>query len=319
MLRVHFTGADLARTRVVPTPDPLWEAVLSLHQLRRQRPDADLVAWQRATRSVLGSLACRPGLDRLFWLVPLRGYFPDFLTPAAGVHGIDEGIDEVLHTPRERVRTDLTRLAGHGGLRGWASALARGSKTELADLATSLRDYHNVAVAPHLAQHTETLTATQERHAKVMERGGVGDLFTGLTPLFRWRWPVLEAPYPLDKDVHLAGRGLLLVPSVFCRRMPVTFADPGLPPVLVYPITTADTEPSPSLTALLGRTRARVLHMLDGHCTTSEIATRLAISAASASEHATVLRNAGLISTTRAAQSVRHTLTPLGEALLHSS
>jgi len=69
---------------------------------------------------------------------------------------------------------------------------------------------------------------------------------SGLTPLFRWRWPVLEAPYPLDKDVHLAGRGLLLVPSYFCRRMPVTFADPGLPPVLVYPITTVDTEPDKS-------------------------------------------------------------------------
>ena len=166
MLRVHFTGADLARTRFVPTPDPLWEAVLSPHQLRQRTPDADLVTWQRATRSVLGSPACRPGLDRLFWLVPL--------------------------------------------------------------------------------QHTATLAANQERHAEAMERGGVGDLFAGLTPLFRWRWPVLEAPYPLDKDVHLAGRGLLLVPSYFCRRMPVTFADPGLPPVLVYPITTVDTEPDKS-------------------------------------------------------------------------
>lgn len=51
----------------------------------------------------------------------------------------------------------------------------------------------------------------------------------------------------------------------------------------------------------------------------AKAANSLAISAASASEYATVLRNAGLVSTRRASRSVQHALTPLGEALLHGS
>jgi DNA-binding transcriptional ArsR family regulator len=59
-----------------------------------------------------------------------------------------------------------------------------------------------------------------------------------------------------------------------------------------------------------------VLRALSTGATTSEIAQRLAISPASASEHATVLRNAGLIASGRERNTVIHALTPLGQTLL---
>ncbi|WP_230860457.1 winged helix-turn-helix domain-containing protein [Actinoplanes aureus] len=73
-----------------------------------------------------------------------------------------------------------------------------------------------------------------------------------------------------------------------------------------------------ALASLIGRTRARVLAEIGaagGH-TTTEIARRLLISPASASEHAYALRAAGLISTERAGVCVEHRITRLGRALL---
>jgi DNA-binding transcriptional ArsR family regulator len=70
------------------------------------------------------------------------------------------------------------------------------------------------------------------------------------------------------------------------------------------------------LAGLLGPTRAAVLAALAGGSTTGEVARRLRISPAGASQHATVLRRAGLILSTRRGNNVLHTLTPLGTALL---
>nr|WP_252980871.1 helix-turn-helix domain-containing protein [Streptomyces chartreusis] len=49
---------------------------------------------------------------------------------------------------------------------------------------------------------------------------------------------------------------------------------------------------------------------------TTALAERAGVSVATASEHATVLRAAGLITTVRDGSRVLHALTPLGEALL---
>ncbi|WP_405922213.1 winged helix-turn-helix domain-containing protein [Streptomyces sp. NBC_00122] len=53
-------------------------------------------------------------------------------------------------------------------------------------------------------------------------------------------------------------------------------------------------------------------------CSTTELARRLNVSVAAASQHATVLRNANLITTSRRGKSVVHTITPLGAELLGS-
>jgi hypothetical protein len=52
VLRVHFTVADLVRTRVSDGADPLWETVLSLHRLRDKSPDPALAAWRRSRHGV---------------------------------------------------------------------------------------------------------------------------------------------------------------------------------------------------------------------------------------------------------------------------
>ncbi|WP_245238468.1 winged helix-turn-helix domain-containing protein [Streptomyces sp. MZ04] len=138
-------------------------------------------------------------------------------------------------------------------------------------------------------------------------------------PMLRWEPSVLSAHYPVDREVHLGGRGLLLVPSYFCRRTPVALLDDRLLPVLVYPAhpTLPHAAPADSrLAPLLGHTRAAVLQTLQEPHTTTELAEHAGVSLSSASEHAAVLRRAGLVASVRERQQVRHILTQLGAELL---
>jgi DNA-binding MarR family transcriptional regulator len=73
---------------------------------------------------------------------------------------------------------------------------------------------------------------------------------------------------------------------------------------------------APDLAGLLGRTRAAVLESMCDPCGTSGLAARLGLSTASASEHVTALRRAGLAQTAHSGRTVRHSLTPLGQSLL---
>jgi DNA-binding transcriptional ArsR family regulator len=93
-------------------------------------------------------------------------------------------------------------------------------------------------------------------------------------------------------------------------------------PVLVYPVDRHLGWDNPaqvrSLANLLGRTRSSVLTTIaeSPHLTTKELASLLGISPAGASQHATVLREAGLISTRREGGAALHTLATAGFALL---
>ncbi|MET9292470.1 winged helix-turn-helix domain-containing protein [Streptomyces sp. NPDC003077] len=317
MLRVHFSGPDLARVRIAARPDVLWETVLSFHRLRDRRSDATLSNWRNETRARLN------GETRVLApLVPTRGYFPDFLTPGEGLLGLGEALEAVRATPAERVHAEVSRLPAVRPLPSWVQALRDGEAAPLGRLSTALRNYYEAAVAPYWPHLRARIEADRAARGRALLDGGADSLLASLPPTMRWRPPVLEVDYPADRDLHLGGRGLLLLPSFFCRGMPVTFQDPDLTPVLVYPVERTPARPatapapSHSLGRLVGRTRSAILQGIGGGCTTSELARRVDVSLASASQHATVLRDAGLLFTLRHGSAVLHTLTPLGAALL---
>ncbi|WP_052229891.1 winged helix-turn-helix domain-containing protein [Streptomyces sp. CT34] len=260
-------------------------------------------------------------------LVPTRGYFPDFLTPAEGLLGMDEALAALRETPAARLREELSRRAPAAGrpLPAWIRDMADGETRALSRLAGILRRYYEAAVAPYWPRVQGRIEADRAARGRALLDGGADRLLASLPPMMRWRPPVLEADYPVERDLHLAGRGLLLLPSYFCRRTPVTFYNPDLTPVLVYPVEhqtprlTPPVPPDRSLGRLVGQTRSAILHGIGVGCTTSELARRVDVSLASASQHATVLRDAGLLSTLRQGNAVLHTLTPLGAALLRGA
>ncbi|MET8910913.1 winged helix-turn-helix domain-containing protein [Micromonospora sp. NPDC004551] len=329
MLKIIFSREDILRTRVAPAADPVWELVLSLHLLQGRTRDPLLTAWRRTVARGLRTDTAE-NYRLLLALNPPRGYFPDFLTPYASKDGLDAGLDAVRSTPVDLLRRDLTLLAEENLLPSSASALARGEPDVLHHLTDSMVRYQSLAVTPYWSRIQAAVEADRARRARAMLDGGAEGLLNSLRPSMRWVDGVLEVlDYPDSRELHLDGRGLLLVPSFFCARTPVALLDASLPPVLVYPVDRlgglmpesgargdADAAQRDALAALLGRTRAAVLEATDEGCTTGEVARRLGISAAAASQHTAVLRNAGLLVSRRDRNMVLHTLTPLGRAVL---
>ncbi|MFY1626755.1 transcriptional regulator [Micromonospora sp. WMMD723] len=324
MLTIHFSREDILRTRVAPAADPVWELVLSLHLLQGRTRDPLMARWRQGVAAGLRRDTAADQFRLLFALNPPRGYFPDFLTPYQSLDGFEAGLDAVRSTPTELLRRDLTLLAGANPLPSSAAALARGEPEVLRHLTESMTQYRSVAIDPYWGRIRAAVEADRAVRARALLDGGAEGLLASLRPGMRWDSGVLQVvDYPNRRELHLDGRGLLLVPSFFCARTPVALLDPALPPVLVYPADRlGGLDPSPgeggreALAALLGRTRAAVLEVSDDGATTGEVARRLHISAAAASQHTAVLRNAGLLVSRRDRNTVLHTLTPLGRAML---
>jgi DNA-binding transcriptional ArsR family regulator len=328
VLRIVFTPEDLIRTRVAPTLDPTWELTGSLQLLQNREGALVFDRWRQAIRRHRSPTGRRGpnaiGAARaLATISPHAEYFPDFLTPAGSTADLDERIDAVQRTPTGRLRTELRMLAASRPLASWLADLAHGAPAAINRLGTAMRVYWQFAIAPYLDQITGSVEAERNRLLTLFLREGLDGLLDNLDPSVRWKGSTLEVDYPCDQHLELGGRGLTLVPSFFCWRMPVSLADPNLPPVLVYPIRQnrlgfADDRQrrGQDLERLLGATRTRVLRLAGDAMGTGELARRAGISPATASHHVSVLRDAGLLRSSRRANVVLHELTPLGSALL---
>jgi DNA-binding transcriptional ArsR family regulator len=319
VLRIHFTPEDIGRVRIAGEPDPMWETIFSVWRLRRPGPELIYGRWRehalRASRR-----------DDLELLLPLvRGaYYPDFLTPAEGAVGLESALEAIRSTPATRLRGELEELVRHAGPKpSWMSRLAQGDAEIVERLAGAVQSQYEGAVAPFWGQARAHIEAERSRRARVLLDQGIEGLLDSFRPMMRWEPPTLEVEAPFDQEIHLGGRGLLLVPSFLSWGTPDTLRDITLPPVLVYPVEHdltlhpgARPADGAAVAALIGRTRTSLLESLGDGRTTSELARRVGVSAASVSQHTAVLREARLIRTSRAGRAVVHTLTPLGEALL---
>jgi len=319
-LLIHFSETDLGKITIAGSPDPLWETLLGLHALQSPEADPAIAAW----RARVDLTAATRGLFRI---APARGYSPDFLTPEESADGLDAGLEAILGTSAPRLRGELARLAGGREIPQWARDLAAGGRSVLRELAGALKAFHRTALAPHWSAIAECVDDDRRARARTLLDSGLGGLLSGLHPLLTWRGSTLELHGPhVSGELVLGGRGLRLVPSFFCHQAPTVLADPALPPVLVYPIAidphrfrpapASSGDPVTALASLLGKTRAQLLVATARGCTTTELGRYAGISAASASYHASILREAGLVETRREGTAVRHTLTELGANLM---
>lgn len=319
-LVIRFSETDLGKITMADAPDPLWEVLLCLHALQAAEVEPVVDTWRTRvdiTATIRG----------LFGIAPSRGYSPDFLTPEQAADGVDAGLEAVLGTPAPRLRAELHRLTGGRDVPYWARALATADPTVLHELAAGLRVCYRSAVAPYWESIVESVRDDRHARARALLDSGLTGLLSTVHPLLTWHGTTLELHGThVHGELILDGRGLRLQPSFFCQAVPTVLADPTLPPVLVYPIT-ADPrrfrlgtrrpdDPAAALAPLLGKTRAALLAATAGGCTTTELSRQAGISAASASYHASILREAGLVETHRDGRAVRHTLTELGASLM---
>jgi DNA-binding transcriptional ArsR family regulator len=327
VLRIIFTSEDLARVRLSAAPDPLWELVLSIHMLRGQPGDLLFTGWRARTGRALGVRRLGASGRLLSDLTPTLGYFPDFLNPAAAIDGLDAGLEAIRSTPIAIIERDLGRMAVPGRSAANVAQLAAGDPRMLERLTITMRAYYEVAISPYQAVIQAAVERDRRIQMQVLSDGGVRGLFAGLRPLMAYSGGELRIAGHSDQVIHLGGRGLTLVPSYFCVRHPVTLFDGDLPPVLIYPATAGfgpleapgGGVPNRQLNVLIGNTRAAVLATVGFGCSTADLARRLRVSAPTASEHAGVLRAAGLIVSHRDGPYMIHQITELGLALLNGA
>lgn len=322
-LRMHFEPADLTRVSVTTRTDELWEVLLAAHLLQTDDGKARFGAWRASARRLLPA-AARP----LLTLAPPRGYSPDFLTAPEAPEGLDAGLDALAALPETRLRTELSLLPAPRRELRWVTELAEGRAADRRRLVNAVRGFHRLLVAPHRRYLDHRLALAREGYVDALLSGGTDRLLTGLHPTVRWNPPVLTLThFSGDRDVRLAGRGLLIIPSFFCWRTPTVLRDPTLRPVLVCPMTGAGpAHPAPvmggrheggsSIADLIGGTRATILQAAAEGCHTTEVARRLRKSPATVSAHLRVLRDAGMVVSQRRGGSVVHTLSARGHALL---
>ncbi|GAA0612542.1 winged helix-turn-helix domain-containing protein [Streptomyces crystallinus] len=319
MLRFHFTEADLRRVTLAPVPNALLEVALSVRYLRtrptdRKWPRPELQSWRQM---IAGGLRPRAGV--LPHLDPPHGGIFDFFHHPFEP-GLRTGIDLLHQTPVQELSDEIALLPEPIRSLPALRELSDGTGRSRNSLAHDTRRFFASSLAPLWTQVQAGAVADRALRAETLLRGGTDALLATLVPHWRWQPPTLHVPAPgAPRDVHLDGQGLMLVPAYFLQK-PMFGRRPGGPMELLYPLHAGEppTHAADALGPLLGRTRATVLAALRHPYSTTEVADRVGISLPTASQHTTILRNAGLIATTRTGMAVQHTLTPLGEALLHN-
>lgn len=326
VLRIEFTADDIARTRIATTESSFAETLFGLGALRLSRPDRIAMPWRRDRDRITAELAP--------FMAPCTTVQADLFTPTGAATEFGDAVDRLLGMSDAVLRAELSVTHCRSKyIPPWLDGIDHGDLTSRRRLAAAIGRVHKRLVEPYWGSMRSVIEAERARLQRALVEGGVDRLLSTFHPLATWNEGVLELPTagrwsPHELTARLGGAGLVVVPSVLCPVGPVPFfpfAQDG-PALLFYPVISdsiaradlwvrTDADPT-ALATLLGRTRAAALEVIADGCTTTELAKRLGISAATASQHASALRGAGLVASTRDANRMLHTVTTLGGQLL---
>jgi DNA-binding transcriptional ArsR family regulator len=321
--RIHFTAEDLERIQVRPTLGPLAETVKAMYLLRcTMQSRASYRQWRSRVKDRL-----TPQMTALTALIPPGSSGVDLPMLTGAAPTLEQGVQALLAVPREHFLVEMEFTDRQHKLPAAVWAVAETGGQARLQLAAAAVAAHEVLVEPYWNRIYACLHAEHVARLRTLAAGGPDGLLSSVQSQWvRWRPPVLEVLVPGDYDVPLNGRGIVLVPSVFVGQVPVLHTNPNdpaavpwlvLPPAGLRHLWDNPRSNGTALAALVGRNRAAVLRTIADGCSTTELADRVGISLAAASQHASVLRDAGLIITHRQGSAVLHVLTPLGAELLH--
>lgn len=324
-MRIELISADLTRIRLAGAADPLGELASSLQIL--QRRDGGSAVFNRWRHRVWQGLP--ESASVLLWLCRPDSPIPAFFAPETGRYQLEAGLAAVAATDSLCLKTALRQVPVNRDLPGWAIGLPDGDTSGLPRLVQAMQDYFEHAVAPGWEVARAQVEADRGMRAPHLLHGGVDTLLSSLRPMVRWQPPTIEAVERIVGVFRAGGAGLVLAPTYFAVCPVIIPAAGDGAARLLYPSVRQATQasgygrdvrrsPDNALADLLGSTRAAALAVLAVGCSTSELAARLGVTPSAVSKHTTVLRRAGLITTQRDRNTVLHSLTPLGSALLET-
>lgn len=318
-----MSAGDLERMRFAYSP--LAEVAESLYVLNSAQIPALHRAWFDLTRARLR----RVPMDVLRAIVPApRPHVASFLLSGASEPStsIEVQLGLVADCPAEQLRRDLEEV--------WRGALPPATERVLADggarrIADALWQYWAVAIEPHWPQIRAVLDADVAYRASRLAKGGIEALLSDLHPELQLAEHAISVQSTAKLSEHsLRGVGLLLVPCVFA--WPHVMVDPGAanaPSITYAPRGIGDLWPSAAppppdgdaLAALLGRSRAAIVHCIALPKSTSDLSRELAQSMPAVSAHLAVLRRSGMVTSWRAGRRVLYQRTPLATSVIAAS
>jgi DNA-binding transcriptional ArsR family regulator len=323
----HFTHADLGKIRFAFSP--LWECVSSLRVLRDPALGAMHLPWIKEAKSNTKHLDLEP----LFALVrdPKEGnnYIPDFLTPPPSTPfpDLSSELELMRQTPHQIVQKDIGfNYQDLPEIPKNARLFLTKPQQALDDVSEQLQNYWTATLESHWARLRLLLESDVMLRARQLALGGVAALFAELHPSLSF------APTPtggqliqqksFDHEIHLAERGLVLVPSAFLSNKVMSMHFDPWQPTLIYPakgsanLWGSPLEPSTALEALLGHGCAKVLEALSVPTGTLELAKRLRVAPSNVSHHVKRLVQAGLLESHRQGRVVYYRYSSRAETLL---
>ncbi len=323
-MRLRLTTADLANVRFAVSPvqqigPAIFTSVHPAEPAWRRREHQRVIAGLSAAAEPVMRLPIGPG-----------NFLPDFLLPPPKDFSprLDDEIDDMMATPAWQVERDLAPWSTVDP--AMCADVITGARRSRQSLGSALRSIHRAAHGEDWPDVRRLLMRDVTRRIWDAGQHGIDYVLDNLHPRILWRHPVLIFDLSvkgLPTEVQLAGRGLVLVPSVRWSLSFNTKINATGPVVLVYP--SNEYRPRSGdrsaylerLAKLLGRTRASVLVTVYRRpgLSTKALAFACGISTASASEHAAVLRDSRLSTTVRQGQQVAHHLTDLGVRLVEQA
>jgi DNA-binding transcriptional ArsR family regulator len=321
VLRFEVSADDLLHSRFGLSP--LFELAGLLRMLSGLDQQRLPRAWAARVTPAYRRLRRETALDAVLALHSRTGGADFIAPPPAGLAQTwEDDLAAVRSTTVSHARREIRQCLAARPVDDRTRDLLRG-RGVVERLASALEAAWHALLAPDWPQLRAICERDVVHRAGRLGAGGWAAALDGLHRRLRWRDGGIEvlriAP---ARTVRLAGRGLLLVPSVFVWPRLAVHVDRPWPAALIYPARGVGAlwespeagEPG-ALTDLLGRSRARLLVALHEPASTSQLARSLGFAVGAVGDHLGILRRAGLVDRARAGRCVLYRRTPLGDAL----
>ena len=314
MLRYLLTEDDVGSVRFGISP--LCELGLSLRAIREPARFPLQLGWLRRTEEARAHL----DMATLNGLIDERMWTPDFLNPrpSSPLTRLDDELDVLLATPPDVFRADLIAVHGH-----IPEVFAGSTSAALRRIVRALRQLWDTCLEPYWPRMRAVLEADVVHRGRQIAQTGVAGMLNGLSSRIDYDRGVVSVRLAtaVDREQAIDGNGLTLVPTMFTRRASAPIGDG--PPMILYSargqgaLWEAERVANPAaVAAVLGQTRASLLAALGDPASSTELGVRLGVTASAVNQHLRVLRDAGLLVSTRYGRSVLYLRSELGTALL---
>ena len=322
MITFPLSSEVLGRTRFAFSP--LSEVTLSLRLLGRPNPTHVHAPWLRAARPRLD----RVDLPLLLAVAPPGKWIASFLVPAAVSAGvtIEEQLDDVSRLPPAVLAGAMQEAWGERRRPGRLADLLAAGPRGPGLLAEALWDYWDAAIAPYWPRICAVLEGDVAFRLDALVERGLFALLDDMHPEASVRANDLLVDKPQHAESTCRASQLTLTPSVFGwpdlvledgqeGHFGLTYPAHGLGRVWDS-LETLDVDPDDPLAALFGRTRAAILERAAVPISTTQLARDLGHSPGSVSQHLTVLKANGLLTSRRSGRRVLYCQTPLAQNMI---